>query len=499
MTGTGWRRTPRAVGFLISLSFLTGCSDEPYKVPLFPFKSHYNHAPESASMLLSNAGWWKAFDDPTLNTLIEMALAESLDLDIAKERVIEAAALQRSIPQSALLSPSVRAGKARDAAGNTQTTAEGSLGFEWIFDIYGGRRAQIDAAGARIEVADAELDAARLLLLLNVADTYIDLRFQQASLQLRHSEMASRRQTLALIERLQEGDAAIEVDVVKARALVSETQADIPGIEAAIEAAKNEIAVLLGRVPGGLKIDLNTPLRQPRVSLSPEVGIPTDLLRHRPDIRVAERNYYASFREVAGARADLYPRLSLSGTITRSSLSGSRGTEYFFGPTLAFPVFPTDARRATVEQQQSRVRRAYSQWQLTVLEAIRDVETALAQYSASLASQRASEKTVRLYEEVVVLTRKIVAGDGATIRDLIEAEQNVSTANTVLAGTLRQVGRSFVELNVSLGSGHAVGEEVASRRTPARKADPALSSFRPNKASDKSRSTAVISRNMFQK
>lgn len=463
MAGTGRRRASRIICSLMVLPLLAGCSDEPYKAPFFPFKSSYNHSSERASILLSNAGWWKAFDDTTLNALVEHALADNLNLEIAKERVIEAAAIQQSVPQSALLSPSIRAGRGRDTTGATQTTAEATLGFEWIFDIYGGRRAQIDAAGARIEIADAEVDAARLLLLLNVANTYIDLRFQQASLQLRRSELASRRKTLELIERLQKGEAAIEVDVVKARALVSETQADIPEIQAAIETAKNEIAVLLGKAPGGLNINFESGVGQPRVSLSPEVGIPADLLRHRPDVRVAERNYYASFREVSGARADLYPRLSLSGTITRTSLSGSRGPEYFFGPTLTLPVLPTSARRATVEQRQSRVRQAYTGWQLTVLEAIRDVETALAQYSASLASQRASEKTVRLYEEVVTLTRKIVSGDGGTIQDLIDAEQNVSTANTTLANTVRRVGRNFVELNVSIGSGHAVGDGTPKR------------------------------------
>jgi outer membrane protein, multidrug efflux system len=302
------------------------------------------------------------------------------------------------------------------------------------------------------------VDAARLLLLLNIANAYVDLRYQQTSLQLRHSELASRRQTLGLIERLQKGSAATQVDVVKARALVSETQAEIPEISAAIEAAKNEIAVLLGKVPGGLEINLDGPVRQPRASLSPDVGIPADLLRNRPDIRVAERSYYAAFRDVAGARADLYPQLSLSGTITRTSLSGSKGTEYFFGPALTFPLLPNSARRATVEQRQSLVRQAHSQWRLTVLEAIRDVETSLAEYSAALSAQRASEETVRLYKEVVTLTRQIVTGDGATIRDLIEAEQNVAIANTALTNTLRRVGRNFVGLNVNLGSGHAVGE-----------------------------------------
>ena len=459
MAGKGWRSAPRAFCILAGLPILAACSDEPYKTPVFPFLSSYKSAPDGAPVLLSNADWWKSFDDPTLDALVMAGLEGSLDLDLAKERVREAEAIQRTVPQSAFLSPRAGARRERDETGRTRSGSEASLGFEWILDIYGGRRAQIDAAGARIEVADAEVDAARLLLLLNIANTYIDLRYQQTSLALRRSELASRSQTLELIERLQEGNAATEVDAVRARALVSETRSEIPEIRATIAAAKNELAVLLGRIPGTLEIDLDEAPRQPRVALSPEVGIPADLLRNRPDIKVAERSYYAAFRDVAGARADLYPQLSLSGTITRSSLSGSTGTEYFFGPALTFPVLPGTAQRARVEQRQSLVRQAHTQWQLTVLEAIRDVESALVEYSAALSSRRAAEQTVRLYKEVVTLTRQIVTRDGATIRDLIDAEQNVAIANTTLADTLRRAARSYVALNVNLGSGHAVGAE----------------------------------------
>jgi multidrug efflux system outer membrane protein len=449
------------VSVLTGLSLLAACSQQAYKAPVFPFLSSYKAAQDAAPVLLSNAEWWKAFDDPTLNALVETGLEGNLDLDIAKERVAEAKAVQRSLPRAGLLSP--RAEARREGGDNrpSETRGEASLGFEWIFDIYGGRRARIDSAGARIEVADAEVDAARLLLLLNISNAYVDLRYQQTSLRLRRSELASRRETLELIERLQEGNAATRIDVVKASALVSETRAEIPEIRAAIEAAGNEIAVLVGKVPGTLEIDLDKGARQPRVSLSPEVGIPADLLRNRPDIRVAERSYYAAFRDVAAARAKLYPQLSLSGTITAASRSGSRSTDYFFGPAVNFPILPNSAQRARVEQRESMVRQAHTRWKLTVLEAIRDVETSLADYGAALSAQRAAEETVRLYKEAVTLTRKIVTRDGATIRDLIEAEQNVATANTTLADTLRRVGRNFVALNVNLGSGHGVEADEA--------------------------------------
>ena len=457
------RRASRVFRVLTALPILAACSSEPYNAPVFPFLSSYEAARDSTPVLLGNADWWKRFNDPVLNKLIATGLEGNLDLDIAKERVTEAEAIQRTMPLAAFLSSDVRARRAGGNNGSSRTRSDASLGFEWIVDIYGGRRAQIEAAGARIEVADAEVDAARLLLLLNISNAYVDLRYQQTSLRLRRAELASRRETLTLIERLKEGNAATQVDVVKARALVSETRAEIPEIDAAIDAAKNEIAVLLGKIPGTSATDLDNPPRQPRVSLSPNVGIPADLLRNRPDIRVAERSYYAAFRDVAAARADLYPQLSLSGTITGSSLSGARRTEYFFGPTLTLPMLPNTARSAEVDQRESLVRQAHSDWKLTVLEAIRDVETSLAEYGAALSAQRAAEETVRLYEEVVTLTRQIVARDGATIRDLIEAEQSVAAANTALASALRRVGRSFVELNVNLGSGHAVGEEKADK------------------------------------
>ncbi|MBC7285123.1 efflux transporter outer membrane subunit [Hoeflea sp.] len=463
MAGRDRRRMSRAFSVLAGLSLLAGCSDEPYKAPVFSFLSSYKAARDSTPVLLSNADWWKTFNDPTLDALIETGLAGNLNLDIAKERVIEAEAIQRTVPQAAFLAPKTSVRRQGDDDRSSGTRSEASLGFEWILDIYGGRRAQIDAAGARIEVADAEVDAARLLLLLNISNTYVDLRYQQNSLRLRQSELASRRQTLELIERLQQGNAATRVDVVKARALVSETQTNIPEIRAAIDAARNEIAVLVGKVPGTLETDLDRAARQPRVSLSPDVGIPADLLRNRPDIRVAERSYYAAFRDVAAARADLYPQLSLSGTITAASLSGTRNVDYFFGPALTFPILPNTARSATVEQRESLVRQAHTQWKLTVLEAIRDVETSLSAYGAALSAQRAAQETVRLYQEVVTLTRQIVTRDGATIRDLIEAEQDVATANTTLAETRRRVGRGFVALNVNLGSGHAAGEEVAAK------------------------------------
>lgn len=436
------------------LTLIAGCADDPYSPPVFPFMPSYKAQTEAAPRVMSHDDWWQRFNDPTLTALIDRALMGSLDLDLAQERLVEARAARDSLPFAASLSPSARVQRERRDGGSDMTRADASLGFDWLLDIYGARRAQADAAGARVAVADAEVDAARLLLLLNIANAYVDLRFQQTSLRLRRAELGSRRQTLDLVETLFQADAATRIDVVRAQALVSETRAELPGIEAAISSLKNQIAVLSGQLPGQTGIDLDHRTAQPRVSMSPQVGIPADLLRNRPDIRVAERNYYAALREVKVAEAALYPQLSLGGTLSLASLAGNRSTDYVFGPALRLPLLPTDAQRATVALRESRVRQAHTSWKLAVLAAIGDVESALTDYAAAQQARGAAERTVGHYAEVARLTRDSVAQDGGTIRDLIDAEQSLAFANAGLANATRTLGRSYIALNINLGAGH---------------------------------------------
>ena len=458
------RRTGRGVVVLAALSLGAGCTETPYTPPIFPFLGTYKAQADSVPRVLDNMDWWRAFKDPVLDRLVEQALSGNLSLDLAQERVIEARAARDSLPQAANLSPSARVQRERQNGGPDLTRSDASLGFDWLLDIYGARRAQVEAAGARVEVADAEADAARLLLMLNLTNAYVDLRFQQTSLHLRRAELRSRRQTLDMIETLVRGDAATRIDIVRAQALVAETRAELPGIEASIASLKNEIAVLSGRIPGQPGPDLDSRANQPRVTLSPKVGIPADLLRNRPDIRVAERSYYAALRDVKTASAALYPQLSLGGTLSLTSLSGNQSTDYVFGPALRLPLLPAQAGRANVALRESRVRQAHTAWRLAVLEAIGDVESALSAYDASVRARGASEETVRLYAEALRLTRESVGQDGGTVRDLIDAEQNLAVANAGLANALRQLGRSYIALNVSLGAGNRYGAVIAAAK-----------------------------------
>lgn len=453
MKRPGQFRTGTAV---LAILALAGCEDVAtlYKSPGFAASATYAGLPPVSSETLSRQAFWEGFQDPVLNGLIHEALAGSFDLARAKERVTEAKALAGSLAGPGSLSGSAQAGQ---EGGNSRADgigAEVTLGYDWLFDPWGERRAQNRAAQGRIQVADAEWDAARLLLVSNLTNAYLELRFQQRSLQLRQQEMAARRKTLDFVLQLVENRAATRLEAIRAEALYAETQSLVPRVEAAIRIAENRIATLMGKAPGQLGNRLvaqGTAL--PRAKALPAIGAPADLLRQRPDIRIAERLYYVAVAETDARRAQLYPTLSLSGDLTLSAFGGSERTDYFFGPTLRLPALPNGSRKAGLSAQESRARQALTSWKATVLGALEEVENALVDYTASEASLRASEKTVALYQESVELTRELITRDGATVRDLLDAERAVAAANIRLAQDQRDLARAAVALQVSVGAG----------------------------------------------
>lgn len=457
-----WRRTPANLCVMtLVLGTAMGCSSaEPYNQPIFPFMKGYASARHAgAPMLLGNDSWWTRFNDTGFDRLVSVGLAENLTLAAARERVNEASADLGSIPGAASLTPSLAVQTGGAVSGGATTTSQATGTFSWLLDPYGGRREQLKSAGAQVEVADAEVNAAQLLVLMKLSNAYVDLRYQQRILALRSQDLAARRSTLAMTQRLFDANSSTRLDVARSQAVVAEIEAQVPSVKAAITAKANEIAVLLGHAPGSLPADLASNLSngtgQPRPKLSADIGIPADLLRNRPDIRIAERRYYAAVANIGAARAALYPKLSLAGAITLASSRGTSNTDYYFGPTLELPPLLSKSGHAVVDANQSRARQAYTAWKSTVLQAILEVDSALAEYSAASRSVAAAEKTVRLYRELVDLTKELIAKDGATLSDLIDAEASMANANISLANALRVQASSFVTLNISLGSGNS--------------------------------------------
>ena len=174
MTNPIWRKMRPICVSAAVFGTLAGCAkDTPYAAPVFAFPHAYSGHKSGAPVLLENTAWWKGFKDPTLDRLVARALQDNLSLAAAKERIVESEANLTTISPGFSLNPSLGVQRSKGLGGTPQTRSEAQVGLSWLLDPYGARRQQGRAARARIEVADAEADAAQLLVLLNLSNAYI--------------------------------------------------------------------------------------------------------------------------------------------------------------------------------------------------------------------------------------------------------------------------------------------------------------------------------------
>ncbi len=294
------------------------------------------------------------------------------------------------------------------------------------------------------------------MLLSEIALAYVDLRFSQQLLIFGREDLRSRQTTLDEITIQMQSGVATQFDRMRAEGLVAQTRTELPGFEAAIVQQRNRLSTLLGRTVGDLGIDLGSSGQQPRPRGAPALGVPADLLRARPDIRQAERIYAAAVSDIGTAQAARYPRLTLSGII-EAPLGGGSNNETL-GAGLVIPVFTQGALAADVDAATARADQALLQWRSTVLSAVEEVENALAALSGAQRSAAAARDLVRLNEETLALSRKLLDASGdTTVLDLLDRERELSNSRVTLARSQRDVARNYILLRSALGLADGVG------------------------------------------
>lgn len=431
---------------LCAVLMLGACAAVPgYQAPQMTLPAQYSrHVAAPATPGVADRLWWEDFHDPVLNSLVAAALAENPSLAEARARLAEAEALSGRATASGVLGD----GRA-EIRSNSDALDTGEIGLTALLDPAGGRRAERRAAAARADAARAAGIDARRLLIADLATSYIDLRFYQTRLAQRQQDLTSRQRSLRNIETRTEAGTGTELDVLQARAILADTQVDIPQLEATVLQTRNRISTLAGRTVGDLGLDLAYPGTQPLPQGAGALGVPADLLRLRPDIRQAERLYAASIDDMTAAEAARYPTLSLNGTI-RAPLSGGEASRSL-AAGLVLPVFSQGALAADVRAADARADGALAQWRGAVLSAVEQVESALAALQGAYQSARAAEKSVSLNTRALSLTRELVeTGGEVTVLELLDRERDVSNARGTLAASRRDVARQFIALKTAL-------------------------------------------------
>ncbi len=341
------------------------------------------------------AQWWKALDDPLLDSLVDAAMERNPGLYAALARIEEVRA-QRGLRLAELFpdldaTGSVRRFKNSENGVNNNvsgfqfdTRTLYSLGLEatWELDLWGKLRRGLEAATAEFEASVEDWRNAVVLLQSEVARAYVDLRLAQARIRIAQSNIATQSASLQLATARFEAGLTSEADATRARTLLHQTEATLEALDTDVAVARNRLAVLLGGFPGSLDELLDGEASVPSLPERIAIGIPHELLRRRPDVRGAERRLAAQTARIGLAEGELYPSFSIDGefafeTASSGDLFDSDSKSFSVGPFLRWNLFAFGRVLRAIDVEDARTERLVYEYEQTVLAAAEEVEEAL--------------------------------------------------------------------------------------------------------------------------
>jgi NodT family efflux transporter outer membrane factor (OMF) lipoprotein len=397
------------------------------------------------------ASWWDCLNDGVLSSLEARVANGSLELKAARARLLEARAL-RGVSRASLF-PTLGATGAITSYRTSENGTSGvqledvlySAGFDagWEVDLFGGVHRAVEASQANLEAAREDYRDVMVSMLAEVALNYIEVRTYQARLASTMENIAAQEKVYQLNRSLFEAGMISELAMQQSRYGVERSRAAVPTLESGLAAAKNRLAVLLGEKPGALNALLEETAPIPTLPATVAVGVPADTLRNRPDIRKAERQLAAQTARVGVATSDLYPKLRLAGTLGLESIDGGEllsgdSLAWSVGPAASWNIFNAGAVRQNIAVQSALVDQALVQYEVTVLQALEEIENVLIAYakeqnrheyltSAITAARRADELAREQYQAGLVDFSNVLDTQQALLSLEDELAQNEGT------------------------------------------------------------------------
>jgi len=467
----GARRTCAASALLIAL--LAGCKvGEDYRAPEPAPPAAWSESEPVVSPAEPVEAWWSTFQDPALDALVTAALAQNLDLALARARVLEARAVRDAAAGGDDPRLDASAGYARSRRSENEGPSFGArendlfrVGFDarWELDVAGRVSRQVEAAQAGVDAAVESRRDAAVTLLSELARTYVELRGAQRELAVARANLASQKDTLELTRGRFQAGMASDLDVARAEAQVATTASALPALDAAQRVSLHRIGVLLGRDGNGLGRELLAPAPVPLAPAVIAAGLPADLLRRRADVRRAERELARECALTNAARGELYPKLSLAASWGQRTTDGfelldAGSNAWSIGPSLVLPIFEAGVLKANVRAQEARQEQALVRWQKTVLTAQAEVEDAVVnlarerERNASLASALAAQ------DRAVKLANDLFSKGLVDFFQVLDAQRARFQIESDLAKSSTRAVSNAVALYKALGGGWSVAD-----------------------------------------
>jgi len=424
------------------------------------------------------AAWWKDFGDTNLDSLMMMAVQSNLTLRIAEDRVRESRA-QRDVAAGGLW-PSFGSSGAysRNRFGANSFPPLGAFGVPldynlfnadfdaaWELDIFGGTRRAVEAANAEIGAAEYSQRDVLVSLLAEVARNYLGARGYEQRLVITRYNLQVERQILDLASNRFEHGLSSDLDVQQATALLTATEAQMPSLETGLDQSVQHLAELLAQPPGALRDRISAEKRIPLTPPTVPIGLPSDLLQRRPDVQRAERQLAAATARIGVARADLFPKFSLTGIGGLQSISANNWFEYASrywsaGPTVQWELFEAGRIRANVRVQNARQEEALDAYEQTVLTALEETGNALTAYAKEQVRHGSLVQSVVANERALELATQLYESGLADFERVLNSESSLYTAQDALVQSDQAVSQNLVQLYKALGGGWQNGNAI---------------------------------------
>jgi multidrug efflux system outer membrane protein len=457
---------------IAALLIITGCRVGPdYKKPEIKVPEKFDSNSPNVETGVSGdlSKWWTNMDDPVLNSIIAEVLEGNLDIKAAGDRILQAQAIRGIISGTDKPQVNVQGSAMRESyslnslfgqflPNQIENDFTGAFGARWELDLFGKNARNIEAANVGIEAAQENRCAVIVAMSAGVAKEYILLRQLQKQIEVTIRNIKIQQNTIEIVQQRFDAGLVNELVLQQAKAQLEATKSILPTLDTALHQAAHRISILTGKEPRALENQLiadgNIPATKPMIP----IGLPSDLLTRRPDVRRAERNLAAATANIGVATADLFPRFSLTGAFGLESTEYNSFTEsnskyWTLGSGLSWPIIDFGTIRSNIKLQNAKQQEAMDIYTKSVLNALEDVENALIAYgneqqrlnyleAETSASRRSADLAQYRYQQGLV-----------DFLNVLDAQRQLYQAEDALTVSKSRLALDLVTLYESLGGG----------------------------------------------
>lgn len=412
--------------------------------------------------------WWRLYDDPVLDGLVEKALGANTDLRVASANLERAQAALRETQAQQQPTIGVNASPTFGHVSGLQELQPGidppnrwsystGASVSYQLDLFGQIRRAVEASRGDAQAAQAAYDATRVTVAAETARAYANMCAAGMQLASAQHSVRVQKESLDAVSRLQRAGRGTTLDVTRARSQLEQLQANLPPFQARQRTALYRLAALTGQTPAEISPALMQCAAAPKLTQTIPVGDGAELLRRRPDIRQAERTLAASTARIGVATADLYPKITLGLSAASggpASMFGDRGTfSWSVGPLISWTVPNTGAAQARIAQAEAGTKAAAARFDAAVLNALRETESALVVYARQLDRDTALRAARDQSAEAAAQARRLFQYGKTDYLTVLDAERTLAGNESALAASQAELSNDQIALFLALGGG----------------------------------------------